>query len=143
MECKSKALAPCDRSDNLHPFSAGCQAKTRRQNSERPLRPQRAIESCPKVKSNRRHCVDLVFTTSQIYGSLQPSSLFSAAQCAGANLAPCSSTWHPQSLFCNPRRAALGIDFHVSQYPAKFPTGTRLFAALSIAHMSRYLYNDI
>ena len=81
--------------------------------------------------------------SSQTYGSLQPSRLFSTAQCGGAHLAPCPSTWHPRSLFRNPRRAALGIDFHVSQYPAKFPTGTRLFAALSIEHMSRYLCNDI
>ena len=103
------------------------------------LSPQNLSDPRQCVLSQGRDCVDLVFTTSQIYGSLQPSSLFSPAQCAGANLAPCSSTWHPQSLFRNPRRTALDIDFHVSQYPAKFPTSTRLFAALSITYMSCYL----
>src|SRR5438128_3398702 len=90
-----------------------------------------------------RHGLDLVFRTSQIYGSLQPPSLFSRAQCAGANLAPCSSTRHPQSLFCNPRRVAFSVDFHISQYPEKLPTGARLFAPLSITRMSRYLCNHI
>ena len=47
-----------------------------------------------------------------------------------ANLAPCSFTWHPQSLFCNPRRVALGIDLNVSQHPAKFQTSARLFTTL-------------
>ena len=105
--------------------------------------PQNLSDPRQCVLPQGRHCVGLVFTTSQIYGSLQPSSLFSAAKCAGANLAQYAATRYSQSLFRNPRRTALGIDFHVSQYPAKFPTGTRLFAALSIAHMSRYLCNDI
>jgi transposase len=83
----------------------------------------------------------LVFRSSPIYGSLQPAGLFAATQCAGADLAPYSCKWYPQSLFRNPKRAAIGIDFHISQYPEKFPTGARLSAALSI--MSRYLCNDI
>jgi hypothetical protein len=85
----------------------------------------------------------LVFTTSQVYGSLQPSCLFSSTQRARANLAPYPFTWHTQSVFCNPRRVSFGIDFHVSQYPEKFPTGPRLLAALSITQMSRYLCNCI
>ena len=105
--------------------------------------PQNLFDPRQCVLPQGSHRVDLVFRSSQAYGSLQPSSLFSTAQCAGANLAPYSFTWNPQSLFCNPRRASFGIDLNVSQYPAKFPTGTRLFAALSIAHMSRYLCNDI
>ena len=87
--------------------------------------------------------VGLVLTTPQIYGSLQPSSLFSRTQCTGAHLAPYSPTWHPQSVFCNPRRASFGIDFNISQYPKKFPTSARLLAPLSITLMSRYLCKAI
>ena len=90
-----------------------------------------------------QHRLALVFTTSQVYGSLQLAGLFSATQCAGTNLAPYASPWHPQSVFCNPRRASFSVDFHVSQYPEKFPTGPWLLAPLSITHMSRYLCNSI
>ena len=98
----------------------------------------------PENLSDPRQCVlpqgqdrlGLVFTTSQVYGSLQPSCLFSSTQCAGANLAPRTFTWHTQSVFCNPRRASFGIDFHVSQYPEKFRTGPRLLATLSITRHS-------
>ena len=83
--------------------------------------------------------VGLVFTTSQVYGSLQPSSLFSRTECTGAHLAPYSPTWHPQSVFCNPRRASFGIDFNVSQYPEKLPTSARLLAPLSIT-LCRVIY---
>jgi len=94
----------------------------------------------PQNLSDPRQCllpqgqnrVGLVLTTSQIYGSFQPSGLFSRTQCTGAHLAPYSPTWHPQSVFCNPRRASFGIDFNVSQYPEKFPTSARLLAPLSI-----------
>jgi hypothetical protein len=114
-----------------------------RKDTAQPRSPQNLSDPRQCVIPQGQHCVDLVLTTSQIYGSLQSSSLFSRAQRAGANLASCSSPWHPQSLFCNPRRTALGIDFHVSQHPEKFPTGPRLFTALSITPMSRYLCNDI
>jgi hypothetical protein len=103
----------------------------------------------PKNLSDPRQCLlpqgqdrlALVFTTSQGYGSLQSAGLFSRTQCAGANLAPCASTWHPQSVFYNPRRASFSIDLHSSQYPEKFPTGARLLVPLSITHVSRYLCN--
>jgi len=114
-----------------------------RKNAAQLCSPQNLSDPRQCVLPQGRHCVDLVFRSSQTYGSLQPSRLLSRAQRAGTNLASCSSPWHPQSLFCNSRRAALGIDLHVSQHPTKFPTGARLFAALSVTHMSRYLCNDI
>ena len=101
-----------------------------RKDAAQLLSPQNLSDPRQCVLPQGPHGVDLVFKSSQTYGSLQPPRLFSTAQCAGANLAPCSFTWHPQSLFCNPRRAALGIDFNVSQHPAKFQTGARLFATL-------------
>jgi hypothetical protein len=105
----------------------------------------------PQNLSDPRQCVlpqgqkrlGLVLTTSQVYGGLQPSCLFSKTQRAGANLASYPFTWYPRSVFCNPRRASFGIDFNFSQYSKKFPTSARLLTPLSITLMSRYLCNSI
>ena len=120
---------------NLHRVS--------RKDAAQLLPPQNLSDPRQCLLPQGPHGVELVFRSSQTYGSLQPSRLFSSAQCDQANLAPYPSTWHPQSLFYNPGRVTLGVDFHVSQYPEKFPTSARLLAALSISPMSRYLCNDI
>ena len=116
------SLPDCFQRRDLHRIS--------RKDAAQLLSPQNLSDPRQCVLPQGPHGVELVFRSSQTYGSLQPSRLFSTAQCAGANLAPCSFTWHPQSLFCNPRRAALGIDLNVSQHPAKFQTSARLFTTL-------------
>jgi hypothetical protein len=107
------------------------------------LSPQNLSDPRQRILPQGQKRLGLVFTTAQVYGGLQPSSLFSRTQRAGANLASYPFTWNPRSVFCNPRRTSFGIDFNVSQYPKTFPTSARLLTPLSITLMSRYLCNSI
>src|SRR3989304_3495703 len=111
-----------------------------RKNTAQLLFPQNLSDPRQCLLPQGQKRLGLVFTTAQVYGGLQPFSLFSRTQRAGANLASYPSTWSPRSVFCNPRRASFGIDFNFSQYPKKFPTSARLLTPLSITLMSRYLY---
>jgi hypothetical protein len=108
------------------------------------LFPQKDIfDSGQRSLSQRSRCVAMVCCTSQIYRSIQSSSIFSRIQRARENMAFHPLTWHPQSIFFNPQRALFHVKFDVSEHSDEAIAGYGILASLSINIMSLYLCNAI
>lgn len=86
------------------------------------------------ILPQRQGRLDLVFRSSETCRGVQSPCVLSRTQCTGKNMASHSSAWNAQSLFYDPGRTSLSLDFNVSEHSKKSFSGYGVPTTVSIMH---------